>query len=175
MGPIVVIEGKGMRIANWRAKEVFDMIVDVALEEQREVMDDVVTVARRKCPTLDTSKIKERPDGWSKAWVNFIPKTGPHKDEQVSFLTDKRWTGRRKGDLRDTIRRVTTERRPGNVRVYAGSTKIYYAFMVEKGTSSTGWGGPAKAQPFLRPAFNGVRNTTLTRLQNNVNLACAKT
>jgi hypothetical protein len=164
-----------MRIANWRTDIVFGAIAEAALEEQLDIMDDVAVVARQKCPTLDTSKIKERPDGWSNAFVSFTPKTGRNKNKLVQFGTDKRWTGRRKGDLRNTIRRVTTERRPGNVRVYAGNFKIYYAFMVEKGTKSTGWGGPAVAQPFLRPAFYGVRGTSTSRIQSKVNAACAKT
>jgi hypothetical protein len=167
-----------MRIANWRADIVFGSIAEAAMDEQKDIMDGVAAVARQKCPLLgEHSKypIPERPDGFSKAFVSFTPKTGRNKGKLVQFGTDKRWTGRRKGDLRNTIRRVTTERRPGNVRVYAGNFKIYYAFMVEKGTASTGWGGPAKAQPFLRPAFNGVRGTTTSRIQSKVNAACAKT
>jgi hypothetical protein len=162
-----------MRIANWRAKQVFSDITDAALDEGNNVMDRVVTVARQKCPVLKSS-IKPRPDGWSGANVSFTPKSGPNKGKSVSFRTEKRWTGRQPGDLKRSLRRVNRPEKPGSIRAYAGNFKIYYAFMVEKGTLSTGWGGPAKAQPFLRPAFNEIRNKVTPNIQKAVNEAATK-
>jgi hypothetical protein len=162
-----------MRIANWRAKQVFSDITDAALGEGNNVMDRVVVIAKQKCPILKSS-IAPRPDGWSGANVSFTPKSGRNKGQVVSFRTEKRWTGRQPGDLQRTIRRVNKADKPSSIRAYAGNFRTYYAFMVEKGTASTGWGGPAKAQPFLRPAFNEIRNKVTPDIQKAVNEAATK-
>jgi hypothetical protein len=162
-----------MRIAKWRADKVFSEITDAALAQGNAVMDSVASSAVSKCRGF-AYKWKERPGGWSGADVAFIPKTGPNKDKLVAFRTEKRWTGRQYGDLARTIRRVNKEEKPGNIRTYAGNFKIYYAFMVERGTSSTGWGGPAVAQPFLRPAFNEIRSKVTPNIQKAVNEAATK-
>lgn len=150
-----------MRVENWKAPQVFNHIAEVALDEAGTIMDAVTADAKAKCPVLKNLDW-ERPDGWSKATVSFTPKTGPNKGRLVQFNTDKRWTGRKRGDLRDTIRKVTAEKRPGNIRVYAGNFKIYWAFMVERGTRRTA------AQPFLRPAFNTIRQTIASRIQSKL-------
>lgn len=147
-----------MIIEGWRAKEVFQGIVDTALDNAEGVMDDVEEAARRRCPELkDLSQ--ERPDGWAHAEVSFTPQTGKNKGKLMQFSTDKRWTGRKRGDLKRTIRRVS-KRTKGNIRVYAGNFKIYWAFMVERGTKKT------KMQPFLRPAFQEIKSQIVNRIQN---------
>jgi hypothetical protein len=165
-----------MRIANWRADQVFKFIEEESLDTANHLMDNVAVVARQKCPTLKFTPFipRERPDGFTGANVSFTPKSGRNKGELVSFRTEKRWTGRKVGDLQRTIRRVNRPERAGNVRVYAGNFRTYYAFMVERGTASTGWGGPAKAQPFLRPAFWGNKNGFQPELQKSVKEAATK-
>jgi HK97 gp10 family phage protein len=135
-----------LRIENWRGKEVFDQIAEQALENANLLMDDVVAAAKSRCPVGTVT----REGKWSTANVSFTPQSGKNKGQRVSFTTDKRWMGRNPGDLRNTIRRVTKPR-TGNIRVYAGNFKIYWAYMVERGTSKM----PAK--PFLRPAFQSAK------------------
>ena len=152
-----------MRVANWKAPEVFERVKSRATGNALEFMDDVVDLAKAKCPTGHIS----RPDGWASADITFTPKTGRNKGQTVRFHTDRRWTGRRRGSLRNTIRRVgkhTVTR--SNIRVYAGNFKIYWALMVEYGTASTGWGGPARKQSFLRPAWNARKKNAVTAIKN---------
>lgn len=142
-----------MRIANWKAKEVFNTIYERAIENGNEVMDDVVGRAKTLCPVgKDTIN-----GGFVSAYVSFIPKTGRNKGHRVTFGTAKRWTGRYPGQLRDTIRRRT---KGGNIRVYAGNFKVYYALFVERGTVKM------KAKPFLRPSFQEVKSTVTNRIKN---------
>lgn len=117
-----------MRVADWRGKEVFAEIAEQALKNANLLMDDVVEAAKRRCPVGTIS----RPGGWSTANVSFTPGTGKNKGRLVEF-TGKRWRGREPGDLRNTIRRVT-KKGTGNIRVYAGNFKIFWAHMVERGT-----------------------------------------
>jgi len=144
-----------MRLESWREGEVFNEITETALKNANGVMDDVVTLARSMCPVGTIS----RPGGWSSANVAFTPKTGKNKGTPVSFHTDKQWKGREPGDLRNTIRRVN-RKDSGNIRVYAGNFKIYWAFMVERGTVKT------RPQPFLRTAFQQVQTTALEKIKN---------
>lgn len=155
-----------MKIKNWHSREIFRAIEEKAYDNANGVMDRVVEDAKRLCPPPGKTNIY-RPPGWSKAFVSFIPKTGRNKGELVQFHTEKRWTGREPGNLKNTIRRVNrTDTSTGPIRVYAGNFKIYWAFMVERGTASTGFGGPAAAQPFLRPAFNSVKSSVLNQIKN---------
>jgi len=155
-----------MKLANWKTKEIFKTIEDRAHANANNVMDEVVADAKRLCPSPGKTNIS-RPPGWSKAHVSFTPKTGRNKGKLVSFSTDKRWVGRKPGELSATIRRVNRkDSNTGTIRVYAGNFKIYWAFMVERGTASTGWGGPARAQPFLRPAFNGIKKTIIKKIKH---------
>lgn len=144
-----------MRLDSWREGEIFNEITETALKNANNVMDDVVKLARSLCPVGTIS----RPGGWSSANVAFTPKTRKNKGKPVSFQTEKRWMGREPGDMRNTIRRVN-KRESGNIRVYAGSFKIYWAFMVERGTIKT------RPQPFLRPAFQQVQTTALEKIKN---------
>jgi HK97 gp10 family phage protein len=165
-----------MRIANWGAKEVFASIIETALDEAGNVMDDVTVVAKQKCPVLTNPKWERgevrglglwKTNMWSHANVSFTPKTGRNKGNLVQFSTDKRWTGRKAGDLKSSIRKVTHTEKLGNIRVYAGQFKYYWAFMVEKGTVKT------KAQPFLRPAFNGIRSKVVPRISDRISDFCS--
>ena len=152
-----------MRVANWKAPEVFGAVKNQVTGNALEFIDSVVVAAKAKCPTGDIS----RPDGWATADIEFTPKTGRKKGTVVKFHTDRRWTGRRPGSLKSTIRRVgkhTVTR--SNIRIYAGNFKIYWAFMVEYGTASTGWGGPAVKQPFLRPAWNARKKNAVSSIKN---------
>jgi HK97 gp10 family phage protein len=146
-----------MRVENWRAKGVFNDIAEAALEAANAIMDDHVAAARLMCPV---GKV-ERPDGFISRQVTFIPKTGKNKGKEVSF-TAQTWTGRKPGSLRATIRRVNKHDRPGNIRVYAGNHKVFYARFVEFGTSRTA------AKPFLRPSFHAIKNTIIQRIEGGV-------
>jgi HK97 gp10 family phage protein len=135
-----------MRIENWRGKEVFDQIAEQALENANLLMDDVVAAAKARCPVGTIT----REGKFVSANISFTPQSGKNKGKLVSFSTDKRWQGRNPGDLRNSIRRVTKPK-TGSIRVYAGNFKIFWAYMVERGTAKT------RAQPFLRPAFQSAK------------------
>lgn len=144
-----------MKITGWRAKEILDDIADLAVDNANEAMDEVVRIAKSKCEPGTVY----REGGFTSANVSFVPKTGRHKGERVEFETLKRWKGRKPGSLRSTIRRVTM-REDGNVRVYAGNFKIYYALYVERGTTKM------EKKPFLRPAFMEVKPRMLDIVKN---------
>lgn len=157
------------RISRWRP-DAFEGPKQTALANAYDFMDSVLSDARSKCP-VNPSRTKfgtiVRPDGWSNANVSFVPKRGKNKGKRVEFSTTRRWTGRNPGDLRATLRRVGRhDARSSSIRVYAGNYKIYWAFMVEYGTSSTGWGGPARKQPFMRPAWNSKKRQAIKSIQN---------
>jgi hypothetical protein len=145
-----------MRVAGWRAKEVFDEVSDIAFQNADDLMDDVVIAARNRCPVSPIVRAGK----WSGSRVvSFTPKTGKNKGTSVGFIAQQTWLGRNPGDLRGTIRRVTRRDR-GNIRVYAGNFKIFWAFMVERGTEKT------RAQPFLRPAFQQAKSVALLKIKN---------
>jgi len=157
-----------MRLANWRAKEVLDAISEAALDSAGSIMDDVVVNAKMACPVLvDLSQ--ERPDGWSSANVSFTPKSGKNKGKPVKFSTTRRWTGRKQGDLQRTIRKVEREDRVGNLRVYAGNFKIYYAHMIEKSGYTDRSGRFHPPIPFLRTSFNGQKVKVRDRITSGIN------
>jgi hypothetical protein len=143
------------RVANWRAKEVFNEVAQVALAEANAVMDDLAEEAKARCPV---SPIVRQGKWATNQTVNINPKSGKNKGKSITFQA-RRWLGREPGDLRKTIRKVTKRDRPGNIRVYAGNTKIFWAFMVERGTIKT------PAQPFLRPALHSAQQRALSRIQ----------
>ncbi len=63
-----------------------------------------------------------------------------------------KWSGRDAGALRDSIRAVRLygdDRK--NIRVYAGSRKVFYARFVERGTVKM------KKRPYLRPALSSSK------------------
>lgn len=147
-----------MRIENWKAKEAFSDIALQATNNANAVMDEVVVAAKIACPVLK-NLAWEREGYYSVANVSFTPKRGRNKGQLIEFRTNQRWMGRKKGDLKNTIRRVNKSG-SGSVRVYAGNFKIYWAFMVERGTVKT------RPQPFLRPSFHAIRPTILDRIKN---------
>ena len=152
-----------MRVKNWKAPEIFQGITNQASANALEFMDDVADGARRLCPIGTIT----REGDFVKATISFTPKTGINKDKLVKFDTDKRWTARAPFDLVRTIRRkhrVTA--RGNNIRVYAGNFKIYWAFMVEYGTLSTGWGGPAHKKSFMRPPWNAKKRNVVKAIKD---------
>lgn len=96
-----------MKIANWRAKEVFNEISTQAFKNAETVMDQVAAAAKIKAPV---GTITRTATGSSKVWTERIP-----------------------GSLRKSIRRVSRTDK-NNVRVYAGNFQVYYARFVEMGT-----------------------------------------
>lgn len=159
-----------MRVAKWRADEVFGEYRSRAEANANDIMDDVVVAAKNKLASA-ISAYEPSPNSpprpiirrgrESYAKVSFTPKTGKNKGKLVEFETSRRWTGRHytsEDTLIDTIRRVNGRKNPGNVRVYAGNFKAYWAFMVERGTHKT------PAHNFLRPSFHAQKATMLKRL-----------
>lgn len=146
-----------MRVENWRAKEIFGQIAEEALKAANEIMDDHVKAAKFMCPVGTIA----REGKWKTATVSFTAKAGTKKATAVSFQAQQ-FTGRTPGDLRNTIRRVNKSSRPGNVRVYAGNKAVNYAYFVEYGTAKM------KAHPFMRPAFNEIKNTVISRIEAGI-------
>jgi hypothetical protein len=147
-----------MRISRWKDKEVFSQIREVAIAQAEAIMDDLVSEAKSRTPVSPIV----REGKWSgHRIISFKPRRGRSKGQSVSF-TAKRWLGRQPGDLRSTIRKVTKRDRRGNIRVYAGNTKIYWAFMVERGTSKT------KAVRYLKNAFEHIQATAKERLEKSI-------
>ena len=145
-----------MKISKWNANKVFGDIYKQAMQNGNALMDTVVRDAKARCPVGTIT----REGKWSEnVPVSFTPGKGRHKGRHVQFRV-KRWMGREPGNLRDTIRRVNLhDKVSGNIRVYAGNTKIYWAFMVERGTSKTA------ARPFLRPSFLSVKRKALRAIK----------
>ena len=143
-----------MKITKWNGSKVFGDIYKRALENGNSFMDQVVKDAKARCPVGTIT----REGKFAAAHVSFTPKTGRNKGIPVDFGTQFRWYGREPGNLRDTIRR-TNIRDSGSIRVYAGNYKIYWAFMVERGTSKSA------AQPFLRPAFFAAKARALRAIK----------
>lgn len=149
-----------MRIVGLRIKEVLDNVRDLAIAGGNAVMGDHAEDARRRAPRGTIT----RKDGQVLREVFFTPKKGRGKGKDVNFIANT-WMGREPGSLKASIRKVEKFNRPGNIRVYAGSGKVYYARFVEYGTASTGWGGPAKAQPYMRPSFLAIKGTAKNRIE----------
>jgi HK97 gp10 family phage protein len=152
-----------MRVAGWRAPQIFKQIEENAIEACNELMDDLVVAAKALCkPGTITREGK-----WKTATVSFTPATRNRrkipveKREQISFQAEQ-WTGREPGQLRDTIRRVNKPERPGNVRVYAGNKKVNYAHFVEYGTVKM------KPKPFMRPAFQQMKKDLKARIEEKI-------
>jgi len=142
-----------MRVEGWKGKQVFDNIVEAAMVGANAVMDDHVADAKRRCPV---GKIR-RGGANQMRDVLFTTKRG----KVVNFIADT-WMGRIPGSLRSTIRKVEKYNRVGNIRVYAGTHKVFYARFVEYGTSKT------KAQPFLRPSFQAIKGTVRERIESEM-------
>ena len=150
-----------MRVSKWKAKEVLEDVFLQARQNAIDIMDDVKEEAKRKCP-VDPDTFREGRFG--SANISFTPKTGRNKGKLVQFSTDKRWYGREPGDLRRTIRRVTSKDNAGNLRVYAGNFKIYWALMIERGYHDRA-GKSHAAVPFLRGPFNAAKTSMLKRIK----------
>jgi len=157
-----------MRVENWKFPKILESIKSNAIDAANEIMDEHVIAAKRLCPGPPTSKMifrAETGEGDMKGFVNkavsFIPKRGPNKGKRVAFVA-KTWVGRVPGTLRASIRRVNKESRPGNVRVYAGHFRAYYAFFVEYGTVKT------RKQPFMRPSFQAIKPNILPRIEDGI-------
>lgn len=145
-----------MRISGWKGKQVFDNLTKLAMVGANDVMDAQVAGAKRLCPvgTITRSGANVMKE------VYFHTKRG----KEVNFIANT-WVERIPGSLRNSIRKVEKYDRAGNIRVYAGNTQVYYARFVEYGTSKTGWGGPAKAQPYMRPTWQVVKKTAKERIE----------
>lgn len=112
-----------MRVARWNPKAGDTIIYKNAMERLAKAAEAVANSARQRCPV-------------------GIDKKASGKD----------WTERKAGSLKKSIRVVRLyEDTARNVRVYAGSRKVYYARWVEQGTVKM------KAKPFLRPAFHATK------------------
>lgn len=125
-----------MRVERWKAKEIFSSIHEEAFKNANSVMDNVVAAAKSRCPVGSVTR---------------NPKTGSQKE----------WAGRKPGSLKNSIRRVNKEG-SGNIRVYAGNYRVYYARFIEYGTRKM------SARPFLRPAFESIKTKFLDAIGKNL-------
>ena len=146
-----------MRIEGWHAKEIFSQIAEEALKAGNAVMDEVVILAKSRCPVGHIT----REGKWKTATVSFTPTTGRGKGKPVSFVAQQS-SKRYPGQLRDTIRRVNKPSRPGNIRVYVGNRAVNYAHFVEYGTVKM------KRRSFMRPAFQTVKNNVIQRIEAGI-------
>lgn len=121
-----------MRIENWSPDIITSEIEKTAMDRLEKAGGYVQLQAILKCPVgADVPKGKGK------------------------------WSGRKKGDLRRTIRVVRLDGDPKlNIRVYAGNKEVYYAPFVEYGTVKM----PAK--PFMRPAINGAGAEIMAIMEN---------
>jgi len=151
------------RVANWKAPAIFNEITETCFENANRFMDTVVDSAKTACP-VDLKTFRE--GRFSSASVAFTPRTGRNKGKLVQFKTTYRWLGRAPGNLRDTIRRVN-KTASGNIRVYAGNYKIYWAFMIEKGYHDRA-GKRHPGEHFLRNAFYGKAAGVVEAIKNGI-------
>ena len=123
-----------MRVAGWNPKLHDDDIMNSAMERISKIAELVAAGARQR--------------------VSIGVSRPPYK-------TGKDYTAREAGALRDSIRVVklfgSTKL---NVRIYAGSHKVYYARFVEMGTSKM------RARPFMRPALSAAKVEAKNILEN---------
>ena len=149
-----------MRIENWHSKDIFQGFIDKAEQGANAVMDEVVAASKAKLAGLVSYPPIVREGKFSSADVSFTPKTGKDKNQLVQFHTNKRWMGRHKtkvDTLVETIRRVN-KTGSGNVRVYAGNFKAYWAFMIEKGSVNN------KAYHFLQEPFHSMKSQMVKKI-----------
>jgi len=119
-----------MRIDNWKVNEVLAGAKKAAIDAANKSADTVVARAKSNCP------------------VGALAREG-----------GKDWQNRKPGTLKNSIRKVVLDDKPENIRVYAGSKKAYYAYMVEYGTVHM------SARRFLRPAFHGVKASVIPGIE----------
>lgn len=144
------------RVEGVRIKEVFQNVMDLAIIGANKVMADVAIDAKRLCPTKKGVSVgtQYRASGRVMRDVLFTTKRG----KDVNFIADTEM-GRVAGSLRNTIRKVEKESRPGNIRVYCGNQAVWYGRFVEYGTSRS------RKQPFMRPSFHAIRGTAQARIE----------
>ena len=115
-----------MRVANWNAEKVLKGVIAASMDR----LEEIGKIIADKAKTL-----------------------APVGVDRAQYKTGKDWTARRAGALRDSIRVVRLHGDPKkNIRVYAGSRKVFYARFVERGTVKM------RARPFLRPALNASKS-----------------
>lgn len=124
------------KIAFWNPKIADKEIMGNAMGRLRKSAEVVAKKARSKCPVGTIS----RP----------MYKTGRYAGQY--------WTARDAGALKKTIRVVEKHRDEGarkrNIRIYAGTKKVYYAQIVEYYT------------PFLRKGLNASKSAIKSILLN---------
>lgn len=114
-----------MRISNWNPAKADPAILAASMERLERVGHVIAAKARSLVP---------------------IGKGRPQ------YKTGKEYTAREAGALKASIRVVRLHGDPKrNIRVYAGSKKVYYARFVETGTVKM------RAKPYLRPAVNSSK------------------
>ena len=156
-------QGRVMRVEGVKIKEVFQNLMDLAIAGANAVMADHVADAKRRCPVRKnlTEGTRYREEGNVLRDVIFTPKTGKGRGKYVNFIADTP-LGRVAGSLKASIRKVEKTSRPGNIRVYAGAKKTFYARFVEYGTSHS------PKQPFMRPSFQAIKGTAQARIEEEM-------
>jgi HK97 gp10 family phage protein len=124
------------RVSNWNPQKYDGEFISASMERLTLAAGVIAERAKQKAPV---GTITRKPGG------------------------GKYWTEREPGSLKKSIRVVRkNDDNIRNVRVYAGNRKVYYARMVEYGTSKKG------ARPYLRPALNGSKAEIQSILKGGV-------
>jgi len=114
-----------MRVSNWNPQRFDGEIISASMNRLERAARVVAEDARRRVP-VGKSRVAKR--------------------------GGKDWTAREAGALKASIRVVRLHGdSKRNVRIYAGSRKVFYARFVEYGTRKM------KAKPYLRPALNASK------------------
>jgi hypothetical protein len=123
-----------MRVQGWKPDVIKDLIEDATAAQFDEAADVVAAEVRRRCPVGTVRRPMYR--------------RGPYKGQF--------WTARDGGELKRSVRVVRSTKtkaarregglvfQAGDVRVYIGHAKAFYARIVEYYT------------PFVRPALDAV-------------------
>ena len=150
-----------MRVKKWKVDKFLNDCKEVATAALYNKAEDIAEEARRTVgvnPAVRAGRFSDQ-----LANVAFTPKKGRNKGKPVNFRA-RRWLGRKPGDLKATIRTVTKEGRPGNIRVMAGNFKQYWAKFAETGV-------PSRKIPrslFLRRAFARIAPTIKPYIEKQI-------
>ena len=120
------------KIAFWDPKPLHKEVMRNGMKRLEKSGEVVKRKARSKCPVGTLS----RP----------MYKTGRYAGQF--------WTARDAGALKKSIRVVKKHGRDLNIRIYAGTKKVYYAQIVEFYT------------PYLRPALNASKSSIKSIMRN---------
>jgi HK97 gp10 family phage protein len=114
-----------MRVSNWQPQKFDGEFFNASMDRLERAAEVIASKARARAPIGES---------------------------RAQYKSGKDYTSRESGALKASVRVVRLyDQKARNVRVYAGSRKVYYARFVEFGTVKM------SAKPFLRPALNSSK------------------